>query len=204
MVSFCAQLGYDLIQHPLPVLMPVYLHTQKAFMESVFYANVFYLQCRFVHPQHWCSNQYSFEPSPNMDLNKTFIAFRDTDLGLEYSPFWQVSKRNNRSIIRHTLGSGGYPLSIISASISVALGAKLPGGRGMFSNGTLGSHASCISDSMLGFLYNLCRWTKLFNASCHVWIFGDQMSNMHITEIFVNLAQLAFHLKAMPARQDSL
>ena len=116
-----------------------------------------------------------------------------------------MSKRNNRSIIRHTLGSGGYPTSIISASFSVALWAKLSGGRGMFSNGTLGSHASCISDSMLrlGFLYNLCRWTKLFNASCHVWIFGNkmhEMSNMHIVEIFINLDQLAFDLKTMPGK----
>ena len=38
----------------------------------------------------------------------------------------------------------------------------------MFFNGTLGSHASCISDSMLCFLYNLCRCTELFNAFCHV------------------------------------
>ena len=49
MVSFCAQLGYDLIQHPLLVLMPVYLHTQKAFMESVFYANVFLFAVSFLY-----------------------------------------------------------------------------------------------------------------------------------------------------------
>ena len=73
----------------------------------------------------------------------------------------------------------------------------------MFSNGTLGtcSHASCISDSMLGFLHNLCSCTELFNAfnvSC--LNFGDKMSNMHIAEILVNLAQLAFDLREMPGK----
>ena len=174
-------------------------------MESVFYANVF-----FIYKVILYIHSTGAPTSTPLSLPQTWIWIKhvlhsETQTWVLIFPFFDKCQSVTIEVLydipRVVVGT---PCQLSPLAFLWPFGGNAFRGKGMFSNGTLGSHALCISDSMLCFLCNLCRCFKLFNAFCHVGFFGDKMSNKFCRNMRENLVQFILEGDAQARQFENL